>query len=36
MKFEQIPNIDKAWDSVSIETLSPSTFSWIHNGCAYL
>ena len=35
MKFEQIPNIDKAWDSVSIETLSPSTFSWIHNGCAY-
>lgn len=35
MKFEQIPNIEKAWENVSIETLSPSTFSWIHDGCAY-
>ncbi|MCQ2337626.1 MAG: PD-(D/E)XK nuclease family protein [Paludibacteraceae bacterium] len=35
MKFEQIPNIEKAWENVSIETLSPSTFSWVHDGCAY-
>lgn len=35
MKFEQIPNIEKAWEDVSIETLSPSTFSWVHDGCAY-
>lgn len=35
MKFEQIPNIEKAWENVSVETLSPSTFSWVHDGCAY-
>lgn len=35
MKFEQIPNIEKAWERVSIETLSSSTFSWVHDGCAY-
>lgn len=35
MNFEQIPNIEKAWENVSIETLSPSTFSWAHDGCAY-
>lgn len=35
MKFEQIPNIEKAWEGVTIETLSPSTFSLIQNGCAY-
>lgn len=35
MNFEQIPNIEKAWENVSIETLSPSTFSWVHDGCAY-
>ena len=35
MNFEQIPNVEKAWENVSIETLSPSTFSWAHDGCAY-
>ena len=35
MKFFQIPNIENAWDNVHIETLSPSTFSWIANGCGY-
>lgn len=35
MKFEQLPNIKKAWENVSIETLSPSAFSWVHDGCAY-
>ena len=35
MKFEQIPNIEKAWERVSIETLSPSTFSLVDDGCAY-
>lgn len=36
MRFVQIPNIDKAsWGKVEINTLSPSTFSWISNGCAY-
>lgn len=35
MNFEQIPNIEKAWENVSIETLSPSTFSWVHDGCGY-
>lgn len=35
MKFPKIPCIDNAWDSVSIETLSPSTFSWVNRGCGY-
>lgn len=35
MKFEQIPNINQLWDGFVVETLSPSTFSWISNGCAY-
>lgn len=35
MRFIKIPNIDNAWDKVYIKTLSPSTFSWISNGCAY-
>lgn len=35
MRFVQIPNIDKAWGKVKINTLSPSSFSWICNGCAY-
>lgn len=35
MRFVQIPNIDKAWGKVQINTMSPSSFSWISNGCAY-
>lgn len=35
MRFVQIPNIDKTWGKVEIKTLSPSSFSWICNGCAY-
>lgn len=35
MKFVQIPNIENALGRVTIKTLSPSTFSWICNECAY-
>lgn len=35
MKFPQIPSIDKAWDSVTVKTLSPSTFAWVSRGCGY-
>lgn len=35
MRFIKIPHIDDTWDKVHIKTLSPSSFSWICNGCAY-
>lgn len=35
MRFTQIPDIESAWDSVTIKTLSPSTFSWVSRGCGY-
>lgn len=35
MRFTQIPDIESAWDSVAIKTLSPSTFSWVSRGCGY-
>lgn len=35
MRFIKIPDIEEAWDKVYIKTLSPSSFSWICNGCAY-
>lgn len=35
MKFVQISKIESAWDNVVFTTLSPSTFSWVSNGCAY-
>ena len=35
MRFIKIPHIDDIWDKVHIKTLSPSSFSWICNGCAY-
>lgn len=35
MKFAQIPHIESAWYSVQIQTLSPSSFSWVNHGCGY-
>lgn len=35
MRFPQIPNIDYAWNNISIEVLSPSSFSWVNRGCRY-
>lgn len=35
MRFTRIPDIESAWDSVTIKTLSPSTFSWVSRGCGY-
>lgn len=35
MKFPQIPNIENVWDNVSVDALSPSTFSWVNRGCGY-
>lgn len=35
MRFPQIPNIEKVWDSVSVDALSPSSFSWVKRGCGY-
>ena len=35
MRFPQIPNIENVWDSVSIDALSPSTFSWVNRGCGF-
>lgn len=30
-----MPQLDDLWDNVVVKTLSPSSFSWIRNGCAY-
>lgn len=35
MRFPRIPNIENVWDSVSVDALSPSTFSWVNRGCGY-
>ena len=35
MRFNRIPDIESAWDSVTIKTMSPSTFSWVSRGCGY-
>ncbi len=35
MRFPKIPNIENVWDSVSVDALSPSTFSWVNQGCGY-
>ena len=35
MRFPQIPSIENVWDSVTIQALSPSSFSWVNHGCRY-